>query len=108
VRKPRTLFITGRTESKTSSAVKEMRKIDKCIKTIFVPLDLTTLESLSKTAEAVLESEEDRKINDVADSAKIMVTMPFWRTDEEVELKLGVVSALLCFIMLKSSESGMR
>ncbi|KAE9380548.1 short-chain dehydrogenase [Stipitochalara longipes BDJ] len=86
---PKTLFLTGRTLSKTAPVIKAIRTINPNIKTIFVDVDLTDQDSIREAARSVLESGDAEKIHGLINNAGVMTVMPYTTTKQGIELQFG-------------------
>ncbi|KAH9214191.1 hypothetical protein DL95DRAFT_409709 [Leptodontidium sp. 2 PMI_412] len=81
---PKTLFLTGRTLSKTSPAIAQIATISPNTKTVFVSLDLADLDSVRQAAKTVLESGDAEAVHGLINNAGIMCA-PFGKTRQEIE-----------------------
>lgn len=73
--------------------IEEIHKINPNVKTVFVDLDLSDLDSVRKAAKFVLESlEAEGGIDGLINNAGVMCTMPFTKTKQGIELQFGTVS----------------
>ncbi|KAH6713788.1 hypothetical protein BKA61DRAFT_482364, partial [Leptodontidium sp. MPI-SDFR-AT-0119] len=85
---PKTLFLTGRTLSKTSPAIAQIATISPNTKTVFVSLDLADLDSVRQAAKTVLESGDAEAVHGLINNAGIMCA-PFGKTRQEIESQFG-------------------
>ncbi|KAH6714353.1 short-chain dehydrogenase [Leptodontidium sp. MPI-SDFR-AT-0119] len=86
--KPKTLFLTGRTQSKTESVIAEINKISPTTKTVFVELDLTDQDAIRRAAKSVLDSGHAEVIHGLINNAGVMAT-PYGKTQQGIEVQFG-------------------
>ncbi|KAI9894456.1 MAG: hypothetical protein M1814_003214 [Vezdaea aestivalis] len=83
---PRNVFLAARTQSKAEDAINTIKEQTPEANITFVQLDLTSLESINRAAEIVLESSD--RLDVLLNNAGIMGTPPGLTTDG-FEIQLG-------------------
>ncbi|KAI0847569.1 NAD(P)-binding protein [Daldinia vernicosa] len=83
---PALLILVGRSPEKVQTVIDTIKKINPSVKTKFVQADFTSLKSVRKTAQAILDDPEITKIDVVINNAAIMAA-PFELTEDKLELQ---------------------
>ncbi|KAI2777366.1 NAD(P)-binding protein [Daldinia loculata] len=83
---PALLILVGRSPEKTQTVIDTIKNINPSVKTKFVQADFTSLESVRKAAQAILDDPEITKIDVVINNAAVMAT-PLELTEDKLELQ---------------------
>ncbi|KAI8964370.1 NAD(P)-binding protein [Daldinia sp. FL1419] len=84
---PELLILVGRSPEKIQTVIDTIKKVNPSVKTKFVQTDLSSLESVRKAAQTILDDPEITKIDVVINNAAVMAT-PFELTGDKLELQL--------------------
>ena len=85
--KPASILLLGRTESKTTSVIEEMKNISPATKVQFIEIDLTRFGSIKSAAAKINQSVD--KIDVLINNAGIMGTKEYTLTPEGLESQFG-------------------
>ncbi|KAI0109920.1 NAD(P)-binding protein [Daldinia grandis] len=84
---PALLILVGRSQEKTQTVIDAIKKVNPSVKTKFVQADFSSLKSVRKAAQTILDDPEITKIDVVINNAAVMAT-PFELTEDKLELQL--------------------
>ncbi|KAI2637239.1 NAD(P)-binding protein [Hypomontagnella submonticulosa] len=84
---PALLILVGRSLAKAQATIDATKKVNAGVKTKFVEADLSSLKSVRKAAQTILDDAEIAKIDVVINNAAVMAT-PFELTEDKLELQL--------------------
>lgn len=84
---PSTIILLGRTESKITPMIEQIKSLNRSIAVSFIHLDLADLASVRKTAEAV--SAKVEKIDYLINVAGVMAVPTYQTTKDGIEVQFG-------------------
>lgn len=73
--------------------IQEIQKIDSNVKVIFIELDLSDQDSVRKAAAELIATGEAETIDALINNAGIMLTMPYTKSKQGIELQFATVRA---------------
>ncbi|KAI1463111.1 NAD(P)-binding protein [Daldinia caldariorum] len=84
---PALLILVGRSPEKVQTVIDSIKNVNPSVKTKFVQADLSSIKSVRKAAQTILDDPEIAKIDVVINNAAVMAT-PFELTEDKIELQL--------------------